>query len=123
MDEERRDYLKEISKYSKEEIIEALKRHYIPDWVFADLLSSLEFVRRAKAIDESKKAAEKEHATFDAYMAWRKEMVAKYGDGKAVTISKIPFEEIARGTNLEKAWNTAREKERKASAKVDKLLK
>lgn len=123
MDEERRDYLKEISKYSKEEIIEALKRHYIPEFVLADLLSGLEFVRRTKAIDESKKAAEKEHATFDAYMAWRKEMVAKYGDGKAVTISKIPFEEIARGTNLEKAWNTAREKERKASAKVDKLLK
>ena len=123
MDEERRDYLKEISKYSKEEIVEALKRHYIPDWVFADLLSGLEFVRRTKAIDEHNKTVQEESAAFEAYMAWRKEIVAKYGDGKAVTISKIPREEITRGANLEKAWNDAREKEQKASAKVDKLLK
>lgn len=123
MDEKRRDYLKEISKYSKKEIIEALGRQYIPPVALDNLLGDLEYRRTIKAIDESKKATEKEHAAFDAYMAWRKEMVAKYGDGKAVTISKIPFEELARGTNLEKAWNAAREKEQKASAKVDKLLK
>lgn len=123
MDKERRDYMKEISKYSKEEIIEALARQYIPLVALDGLLGDLEYRRRIKAIEERKKATEKERAAFDAYMAWRKEMVAKYGDGKAVTISKIPFEELARGANLEKAWNTAREKERKASAKVDKLLK
>ena len=123
MDEKRRDHLKEISKYSKEEIIEALGRQYIPLVVLDSLLGDLEYRRRIKAIEEHKKAFEAEQAAFDAYMAWRKEIVAKYGDGKSVTISKIPRAEITRGADLEKAWNAAREKERKTNAKVEKLLK
>lgn len=123
MTEERRDHLKEIAKYSKEEIIEALGRQVIPLVVLDNLLGDLEHLRIRKAIDEHKKAFEAEQAAFDAYMAWRKEKVAKYGDGKIVTLSNIPRAEITRGAALEKAWNAAREKERKTNAKVEKLLK
>ena len=116
------DKLKEIAKYSKEEILEALARQYMPDLVTDRLLSDLEYIRRTKALQEQDNALVAERTALDAFLAWQKGMIERYGDGESVRFNQVPEREIERGLKLEKAYNAARKERQQAEAKVNRLL-
>lgn len=114
--------LKKLSKYSKEEIIEALGKSYQASYIIQGLISELERRATDKLFADSRKAIDNTTATREAYFKWTKEMVKKYGDGVHVKISALPIEEIQQGAKLEKAMKEALERERKLDAKINKHL-
>ena len=114
--------LKKLSKYSKEEIIEALSKSYQASYIIAGLLSDLEQKATDKLFEDSKKSIDASISSRTAYSEWIKEMCEKYGDGKRFKISSLPIEEISRGAKLEKAMKEAIERERKLDAKINKQL-
>lgn len=118
----KKEALEELAKYSKEEIIEAIGRSYLPTWDIDTLLIDLNYIRQTKAIDEHQKAAADASAALTAYIEWQKEVVTKYGDGKTVYLKQLPASEIKRGTELEKAYDAANKKEKRLDNKVKKLL-
>lgn len=114
--------LKKLSKYSKEEIIDALGKSYQASYIIQGLISDLEQRATDKLFADSRKAIDNTIATREAYFKWVKEMCAKYGDGKQFKISSLTSDEIIIGAKLEKAMREAIEKERKIDAKINKHL-
>lgn len=115
--------LQKLKAYTKDDIIKALGHCYQSDYIVSQILNELEEREIQNALKEHKKAIDTLNSARTAYMSWRTDMCVKYGDGKTVKIANIPPEEIAKGARLEKAFNTATEKERKISREVDKILK
>lgn len=115
--------LQKLKAYSKDDIIEALGRCYQSDFIVSQILGELEEIKVQNALKEHEKAIDTLNSARTAYVSWRTEMCVKYGDGKTVKIANIPPFEIAKGAKLEKALNTATEREQKISRKVDKILK
>lgn len=115
--------LQRLKAYTKDDIIEALGRCYQSDYIVSQILGELEERKAQNALKEHEKAIDTLNSARMAYMSWRTDMCAKYGDGKTVKIANIPPDEISRGAFLEKALNTATERERKVSKEVDKILK
>lgn len=118
----KKDKFQELKKYSKEEILEALRQAFIPEVVVDSLLARLEYGRQIKAIDEHRAAEVAARTALEAYLAWKKGVVERYGSGGSVSLMLVPFEELQRGVAREKAWNAACEKERALSVKVNRLL-
>ena len=116
----KRDFLEQVAKYRKEEIIEAIGRNMFVDC--ESFLSDLKYIRTTKAIDEKIKLIDEESAAFDAYICWEKEVAAKYGDGETYNIAKLPLSEIERGERLLKAFDKSMEKVAESEKKVSKLL-
>ena len=114
--------IKKLSKYSKEEIIEALSKSYQASYIIQGLISDLEQRATDKLFADSRKAIDNAIATREAYFKWVKEMCAKYGDGKRFPLSSLTQEEIIIGAKLEKAMKEALERERKLDAKINKHL-
>lgn len=115
--------MQKLKAYSKGDIIEALGDCYQSDCIVSAILGELEERKVQNALKEHEKAIDTLNSARMAYMSWRTDMCAKYGDGKTVKIANIPPDEISRGAFLEKALNTATERERKVSKEVDKILK
>lgn len=115
--------LQKLKAYTKDDIIEALGRCYQSDYIVSQILGELEERKAQNALKEHEKAIDTLNSARTAYTSWRTEMCAKYGDGKTVKIANIPPDEITRGVFLEKALNTATERECKISREVDKILK
>lgn len=115
--------LQKLKAYTKDDIIEALGRCYQSDYIVSQILGELEEIKVQNALKEHEKAIDTLNSARTAYMSWRTEMCVKYGDGKTVKIANIPPDEISRGVLLEKALNTATERECKISREVDKILK
>ena len=114
--------LKKLSKYSKEEIIEALSKSYQASYIIAGLLSDLEQKTTDKLFEDSRKSIYAAMSAREAYSKWIKDMALKYGDGTHVKISALPIEEVHRGAKLEAAMKKAVETERKLDAKINKHL-
>lgn len=119
MNEQRRNHLKEIARYSKEQILEALGRSFVD---LENLLTELEYVQRTEVLKEHNKAIDESNAAFTAYTEWYKKIIEKCGDGTKVRLFQIPTSELQRGVELEEAWKNAQKKEQRLDAKVRKLL-
>lgn len=117
------ELLKKLSKYPKEDIIEALGRQFQADYIISRIVYELEEQETQKVFKDHEKAFDDLISAHNAYKEWKKEMCVKYGDGKTVKLSAIPPEEITHGATLEKAINKATETEQRLSKKIDKLLK
>lgn len=115
--------LQKLKAYTKDDIIEALGRCYQSGYIVSTILGELEERKAQNAIKEHEKAIDMLNSARTVYMSWRNDMCVKYGDGKTVKIANIPPTEISQGALLEKALNTATERERKISKEVDKILK
>ena len=117
------ELLKKLSKYSKEEIIQAIGQQWDGEYFIKGVLVDLEEKARDKVFKDHDKALKNLIAAREAYIKWKNEICAKHGDGKTVKLSAIPQEEIIHGANLEKALIEATETEQRLSNKIDKLLK
>lgn len=113
--------------YTKSELVEAIK--YISTTLYGyrdlpkNIISAITNIRRQKVFDNASKAAEKAIADMNAYMKWQKEVINKYGDGKTVKFSALPFAEMEKGARLQTAWNRSEEARKKARLEEDKMYK
>lgn len=115
--------VKKLEKYSKDQIIEALANQFNADYYIRGLLNHLEAQEGDRLLKEHSAAIDAEISARHAYIQWKNEICARYGDGKSVKISDIPPEELSKGAALERTLKTATEAERKLDKKVSQMLK
>ncbi len=113
----------ELSKHSKQDIIDAICHEWSADHLISNLLRFIFERESNRALVEERKAFAEENEAGEAYVAWNKEVVTKYGDGKTVKIINIPQEEYERGIQLAKDWEEKRKKASKAAERVSKVLR
>lgn len=94
MSREKPELLKKLSKYSKEDIIEALGKQYQADFIISGIINDLEQKASQKTLDDHSKALDALISAREAFLKWRKEICVRYGDGKTVKLSNIHPEEI-----------------------------
>lgn len=123
MSREKPELLKKLSKYSKEDIIEALGKQYQADFIISGIINDLEQKASQKALDDHSKELDALISAREAFLKWRKEMCVRYGNGKTVKRSNIPQEEIKKGAVLERALQEATETEQRLDKKVNRMLK
>ena len=123
MSQAKPELLKKLSKYSKEDIIEALGRNYQADYIVTGILNDLENRATKKAFADYDKALDDLKAAQEACYNWRIEMVDKYGGGNNVHLKDIPQEEIKHGAALERAAEKAEETVQRLDKKINKLTK
>lgn len=123
MSREKPELLKKLSKYSKEDIIEALGKQYQADFIISGIINDLEQKASQKTLDDHSKALDALISAREAFLKWRKEICVRYGDGKTVKLSNIPPEEISKGVVLERALQEATETEQRLDKKVNRMLK
>lgn len=116
------ELLKKISKYSKEDIIEALGRQCQADFIIRGILNDLEYIASKRVFDDYDKAIKEHKDAFEAYIEWKNQMCIAYGDGKSVKLTNIPPEEITKGAALERALKSTAEAEQKLDKKISKML-
>ena len=116
------ELLKKISKYSKEDIIEALGRQCQADFIIRGILNDLEYIASKRVFDDYDKAIKEHKDAFEAYIEWKNQMCIAYGDGKSVKLTNIPPEEITKGATLERALKSTAESEQKIDKKISKML-
>lgn len=116
------ELLKKISKYSKEDIIEALGRQCQADFIIRGILNDLEYIASKRVFDDYDKAIKEHKDAFEAYIEWKNQMCIAYGDGKSVKLTNIPPEEITKGAALERALKSTTEAEQKIDKKISKML-
>lgn len=116
------ELLKKISKYSKEDIIEALGRQCQADFIIRGILNDLEYIALKRVFDDYDKAIKEHKDAFEAYIEWKNQMCIAYGDGKSVKLTNIPPEEITKGAALERALKSTAEVEQKLDKKISKML-
>lgn len=114
------ELLKKISKYSKEDIIEALGRQCQADFIIRGILNDLEYIASKRVFDDYDKAIKEHKDAFEAYIEWKNQMCIAYGDGKSVKLTNIPPEEITKGAALERALKSTTEAEQKIDKKSAK---
>lgn len=116
------ELLKKFSKYSKEDIIEALGRQCQADFIIRGILNDLEYIASKRVFDDYDKAIKEHKDAFEAYIEWKNQMCIAYGDGKSVKLTNIPPEEITKGAALERALKSTAEAEQKLDKKISKML-
>lgn len=116
------ELLKKFSKYSKEDIIEALGRQCQADFIIRGILNDLEYIASKRVFDDYDKAIKEHKDAFEAYIEWKNQMCIAYGDGKSVKLTNIPPEEITKGAALERALKSTAEAEQKLDKKIRKML-
>lgn len=116
------ELLKKFSKYSKEDIIEALGRQCQADFIIRGILNDLEYIASKRVFDDYDKAIKEHKDAFEAYIEWKNQMCIAYGDGKSVKLTNIPPEEITKGAALERALKSTAEVEQKLDKKISKML-
>lgn len=116
------ELLKKLSKYSKEDIIEALGRQCQADFIIRGILNDLEYIASKRVFDDYDKAIKEHKDAFEAYIEWKNQMCIAYGDGKSVKLTNIPPEEITKGAALERALKSTAEAEQKLDKKISKML-
>lgn len=116
------ELLKKISKYSKEDIIEALGRQCQADFIIRGILNDLEYIASKRVFDDYDKAIKEHKDAFEAYIEWKNQMCIAYGDGKSVKLTNIPPEEITKGAALERVLKSTAEAEQKFDKKISKML-
>lgn len=116
------ELLKQFSKYSKEDIIEALGRQCQADFIIRGILNDLEYIASKRVFDDYDKAIKEHKDAFEAYIEWKNQMCIAYGDGKSVKLTNIPPEEITKGAALERALKSTAEVEQKLDKKISKML-
>lgn len=116
------ELLKKLSKYSKEDIIEALGRQCQADFIINGILNDLEYIASKRVFDDYDKAIKEHEDAFEAYIEWKNQMCIAYGDGKSVKLTNIPPEEITKGAALERTLKSAAEAEQKLDKKISKML-
>ena len=116
------ELLKKLSKYSKEDIIEALGRQCQADFIIRGILNDLEYIASKRVFDDYDKAIKEHKGAFEAYIEWKNQMCIAYGDGKSVKLTNIPPEEITKGAALERALKSTAEAEQKLDKKISKML-
>lgn len=116
------ELLKKLSKYSKEDIIEALGQQCQADFIIRGILNNLEYIASKRVFDDYDKAIKEHKDAFKAYMEWRKQICIAYGDGESIKLTNIPPEEITKGAALERTLKSAAEAEQKLDKKISKML-
>lgn len=122
MSRARKDTLKKLSAFKKEEIIEALGCSYNSEYTAEQMLVCLESKKEKDLLDKHGKAIDKTITARKAFTAWKTEMCEKYGDGQTVKLSNIPPTDISRGAALEKALKKATEEEQRLDKQVNRML-
>lgn len=111
--------INKIEKYSKDEIIAAIKK--VP-FCWEQILSKLEQDKERAIFEQADKARQKEIKCLRNLSNWKSKMIKKYGDGNAAKLVDLPPEEIERGAALERALRESTEARQKAERKEDALF-
>ena len=117
-----------LENFTKSELIQAIRyldKYYSIEFggnVEKKITRVLEDLSFDNARHNAEKAFKKSNEAMDKYFEWQKEIVEKYGDGKKVSLSLIPQEELKKGAELEDAWLKAEKERKSASAREDKLF-
>lgn len=114
--------LKELEKYTKAEIIEAIGRNFNAGYIVDDLLNDLKNRKTQQLLDDEREADRLGTEKLKALLAWRNEMCQKYGNGSNVRLSDIPPEEIQRGAKFEREYEAAVEAVDKLEKRIKKAM-
>lgn len=115
--------IQKLSKYKKEEILEAMEHCiFFSEFQISEMLTYLQRKTSDAAFEEHDRALQEEIEARKKYLEWESEVCRKYGDGKSVKLIDIPPAEINRGAALERAMKAATEKEQRLSKQIDKIL-
>ena len=115
--------IKLLSKYSKIDILEAIAKF---DLVGDDILQCALRYLQEKRLKElqalTDKASREAIEATREYCAWWKTCIEMYGDGKNVSISKIPQGVIDRGLQLEKNKKTKDKESANAHKRINDFM-
>ena len=115
---------KKLESYSKAEIIQAIRSisKYMINGHIAEklVLDHLDVIKRDKIFAEAQMARETAIARMTEFLAWKKEMVKKYGNGERVSLRDLPPIELERGAKLQKAWEDSENARTAAEREEDK---
>lgn len=114
--------LKQLEKYTKAEIIEAIGRNFSAGYIVEDLLNDLELQHMKKLLDDEREADRIHTEKMNAVLAWRNEMCKKYGNGEHVNMSALPLEEIKRGMKIEQEYLAATATVEKIEKRIKKAM-
>lgn len=114
--------IQQLKKYTKDDIIDAISREWNGEYFIESMLMYLDNKKIDAAFAENEKAIKAENDAMKAYLAWKSEMVRRFGDGNSVKIGAIPAAEIQRGDKLVQIWDDARKKLEGAEGRVQKLM-
>lgn len=111
--------INELSRYKKEDLLDAVS-NCCTEFVISKMLSYLKIKKVNETFDNKTKAMEDYNAALRDYIAWKDEVIHKYGDGKSVQLSAIPLEDKLHGAELQSKMAVAQNKEAAAS-KAERL--
>lgn len=108
-----------MRKYKKSEIIEAFSQLFEADEVFEKALFYLDDKKRNEVFERERMSIEKCSEKVDTYIAWQKEIVAKYG---TFSINYMTQEELKRGNMLGRQMEQAIKERDAAMNAVEKMF-
>lgn len=114
----------ELSKYSKEEIINALDEFYDGlENARHKIARICEIQRMNYLFEESKKSIDKSEVASNKYSEWLKNMVKQYGSDGKVKLCDIPNDELQIGAQLGENYKTIEAEYSSIQKKIDLSLK
>lgn len=113
--------INELSRYKKEDLLDALD-HCCDCNIISAMHLYLHNKKINETFDETTKAMDDYTGALHDYLSWKDEMIHKYGDGKSVQLSAIPLEDKLHGAELQSKMAVAQKKEKAASKKERRLI-
>ena len=113
----------ELNKYTKDEIIYGISQlAWCNDDYIARIIRAIEQKRDAELFEKQTSISDDFRNALTEYVKWKNEMVAKYGDGKSVSLKDIPLAEIEVGAKLESKCHELKAKSDKIDKQINKSI-
>lgn len=113
--------LEKLRKYNKDDIVDAIGGLYNADTLVDDIIARIEHNVVNRLLVESEQAYKDENAALDDLLAWRTEMLKKYGDVPHVKDTATSAE-LHRGAMLEAKYIKAQKETQALDRRVDKIM-
>ncbi len=120
---------KELERFSKQEIIEALARKFDRleeknfDSTISNIIFDINCQRQKNILEEQIRLNDKVDAALTELVNWKKHIVEKYGKNGKVNLLNLPREEIEKGVKFEKNYETLYQQEKQLEQKLQECLR
>lgn len=120
---------KELERFSKQEIIEALARKFdrLEEKSFDSTISNIIFdincQRQKNILEEQIKLNDKIDAALTELVNWKKYVVEKYGKNGKVNLLDLPREEIEKGVKVGESYQTLYQQEKQLEQKLQEYFR
>ena len=120
MSKTKEEYKKILSKYQKEEIIDAVLTEIV-GFEISYVLNKLWREKHEKLYRAMEQAGKEDTKALQAYADFEKELASKYGKDGKLNLNVIPPQDFKKLQGLLMEWDKARKKYVKASKTLDRF--